>query len=66
MTQSWHHLLFAHWAVPPSLIARQLPSGLQIDLFDGRAWIAVVPFWMSNVMPRGVRWLRETLDRSPS
>jgi uncharacterized protein YqjF (DUF2071 family) len=54
MTQSWHDLLFAHWAVPASLIAAQLPPGLEVDLFDGRAWIGVVPFWMSNVMPRGV------------
>jgi uncharacterized protein len=58
MTQSWHQLLFAHWAVPPALIARHLPSGLQLDLFEGRAWIGVVPFFMSNVMPRGFRWLR--------
>jgi uncharacterized protein len=57
MTQSWNHLLFAHWAVPPALIADKLPPGLELDLFEGRAWIAVVPFWMSNVMPRGLRWL---------
>jgi uncharacterized protein len=54
MTQSWNDLLFAHWAVPPSLVAAKLPSGIELDLFDGRAWIAVVPFWMSNVVPRGV------------
>lgn len=58
MTQSWHQLLFAHWAVPPDLIARHLPPGLQLDLFDGRAYIAVVPFFMSNVQARGLRWLR--------
>jgi uncharacterized protein len=54
MTQSWHDLLFAHWAVAASLIAAKLPPGLELDLFDGRAWIGVVPFWMSNVTPRGV------------
>ena len=54
MTQSWNDLLFAHWAVPPSLITTKLPAGLELDLFDGRAWIAVVPFWMSNVTPRGL------------
>jgi uncharacterized protein YqjF (DUF2071 family) len=54
MTQSWHDLLFAHWAVPAPLIASTLPPGLELDLFEGRAWISVVPFWMSNVTPRGV------------
>jgi uncharacterized protein len=58
MTQSWHDLLFAHWAVPPSLVGATLPRGLELDLFDGRAWIGVVPFWMSNVSPRGVPLLR--------
>ena len=54
MTQSWNDLLFAHWAVPPSLIAATASTGHRAGLFDGRAWISVVPFWMSNVTPRGV------------
>ena len=52
MTQSWHDLLFAHWPVDPSVLRAIVPTVLPLDLFDGRAWIGVVPFHMSNVAPR--------------
>ncbi len=54
MTQTWHDLLFAHWPVYPHLLASKIPPQLALDLFDGRAWIAVVPFHMTNVTLRGV------------
>jgi uncharacterized protein YqjF (DUF2071 family) len=54
MVQSWHDLLFAHWPVAPGQIRRVVPAELPIDTFGGAAWVGVVPFWMSNVRPRGV------------
>ena len=54
MTQTWHDLLFAHWVVDASVLASKIPSALELDTFDGRAWIGVVPFRMTNVAPRGV------------
>ncbi len=53
MTQSWYKLLFAHWRVAPSVIAALMPDGLELDTFDGAAWIGIVPFTMRNVHPRG-------------
>ncbi len=54
MTQIWHDLLFAHWPVDAEMLRRKIPSGFELDVFEGQAWIAVVPFRMSNVAPRGV------------
>jgi len=54
MTQTWHDLLFAHWRLPASRLAAKIPAGLELDLFDGDAWVGVVPFHMSNVSPRHV------------
>ena len=54
MTQSWHDLLFAHWPVDARTLQEKLPAGLPLDLFEGQAWIGVVPFHMTNVAPRGV------------
>ena len=54
MTQSWHDLLFAHWPVDARMLQEKLPSGLPLDTFEGQAWVAVVPFRMTNVAPRGV------------
>ena len=54
MTQTWHDLLFAHWPVSEDVLRPHLPAGFEIDLFDGRAWLGIVPFHMTNVAPRGV------------
>lgn len=54
MTQSWHDLLFAHWPVDRQLLQSKVPPGFPLDLYDGQAWIGVVPFRMTNVAPRGV------------
>lgn len=58
---SWHELLFAHWPLPVAEVeaaaARAcggcVPDGLEIDTFEQRAWVGVVPFRMSRV---GLRW----------
>jgi uncharacterized protein YqjF (DUF2071 family) len=53
MAQSWHDLLFAHWPVDPTALRTLLPPQLHIDTFEGRAWVAVVPFRMTSVRLRG-------------
>ena len=49
----WDDLLFLHWPVVPDLIRPLIPRGLELDTFDGSAWIGVVPFRMSGVRPHG-------------
>jgi uncharacterized protein YqjF (DUF2071 family) len=49
MTQRWNDLLFAHWPVAAELVQRNLPAGLEVETFDGSAWLGVVPFWMDRV-----------------
>ena len=49
ITQSWHDLLFAHWRVDVSDVRRAVPSAFDLDLFEGEAWLSVVPFYMTNV-----------------
>jgi uncharacterized protein YqjF (DUF2071 family) len=49
MTQSWHDVLFAHWRVGVSDMRRAVPAAFDLDLFDGEAWLGVVPFHMTNV-----------------
>jgi uncharacterized protein len=56
MTMSWVDLLFAHWPVDPAQISRHLPDGLEVDTYEGDAWLSVVPFEMDNTMPRGLTW----------
>jgi uncharacterized protein len=60
MAQSWHDLLFAHWPVDVKILRELIPDRLEIDTFEGQAWLAVVPFRMTGVRLRGmpsVPWL---------
>jgi uncharacterized protein YqjF (DUF2071 family) len=54
MTQRWNDLLFAHWPVPANAVAALLPEGLEPDIFQGSAWLGVVPFWLDRIKVRGM------------
>jgi uncharacterized protein YqjF (DUF2071 family) len=62
MAQSWHDLLFGHWPIDVAMLHPHIPAALQIDTFDGQAWIAVVAFRMSGVR---LRWALPWLSAFP-
>jgi uncharacterized protein YqjF (DUF2071 family) len=41
---SWSEIAFAHWPYPPETVQRLLPEGLEVDTWDGMAWVGLVPF----------------------
>ena len=54
MKQAWHDLLFAHWPIPVARMRSAVPRTVELDTFEGRAWLGIVPFRMSGVRPRGL------------
>lgn len=46
--QDWHHLLFLHWETAPHPLRTLLPSGLTLDLFQGKAYVGLIPFTVRN------------------
>lgn len=50
--QSWRDLLFMHWPVPAATLRALVPEALQLQQFDGTAWLGLVPFRMAGVMRR--------------
>lgn len=50
--QRWTHLLFAHWAVPTDALQPHLPPRVEVQEFDGTAWLAVVPFVLARLAVR--------------
>ena len=52
ISQEWRELTFMHWKVDPKRLQPHLPDGLEIDLFEGEAYVGVIPFIMKNVRPR--------------
>lgn len=51
MRQQWRDLLFLHWKVPVAMLRPLVPAALEIDTFEGEAYIGLVPFTMRNVRP---------------
>ena len=54
MRQTWRNLLFAHWPVSESAVRRAVPAELELDLFNGSAWLGIIPFFMTDISARGL------------
>jgi uncharacterized protein len=52
MAMHWDDLLFMHWSLDPASLRPLLPAGLELETFEGKAWLGVVPFRMAGVRPR--------------
>lgn len=52
MAMEWHDLLFMHWPVRPEVLRPRVPPGLELETWEGYAWLGVVPFMMRGVRPR--------------
>lgn len=48
----WVDLLFAHWPMPVEALRPLVPPDLEVDTFEGQAWLGIVPFRMEDVAPR--------------
>ena len=49
MKQQWQELAYVHWQYDPSVVQALLPKGLEVDTFDGSAWVGLIPFSMRNI-----------------
>jgi uncharacterized protein YqjF (DUF2071 family) len=49
MHQNWGKLLFMHWRIDEKFLRPLIPSPVEIDRFDGSAWIGVIPFTMWGI-----------------
>jgi uncharacterized protein YqjF (DUF2071 family) len=55
MRQRWERLTFLHWPVAAADAQRLLPRGLEIETYDGAAWVGLVPFYMRVATSGGRR-----------
>lgn len=52
--QSWDNLLMCHWPIEPAGIRSKVPAELELDLFDGQAWVGLIPMFMGEIRLRDV------------
>jgi uncharacterized protein YqjF (DUF2071 family) len=49
MHQNWENFLFLNWPMDPAKIRPFIPEGLEVDTFEGQAWISITPFKVTGV-----------------
>jgi uncharacterized protein YqjF (DUF2071 family) len=54
MTQTWDDLLFIHWPIDPNHLRPLLPAAVELDTFEGRAWLGIIPFRLGHIRVRGL------------
>lgn len=50
--QEWNNVLFLHWQVNLTELQSLIPSGLEIELYNGKPWVSLVAFTMEKIRPR--------------
>ena len=48
MYQSWKEITFLHWPYPPEAVRPFVPGHLELDTFDGSAWVGLTPFLLED------------------
>jgi uncharacterized protein YqjF (DUF2071 family) len=54
LTTTGRAVLFAHWPVPAEQLRPHLPEGLELDTYDGSAWVSVLAFEVTAARPRAL------------
>ena len=54
LAMQWHDLAFMHWPVSAESLQSFIPAGLELQTFNGSAWLGIVPFFMRGVRLRGI------------
>jgi uncharacterized protein YqjF (DUF2071 family) len=49
LDQRWDQLAYFHWRYRPEVVQALLPPGVTVDVFDGSAWVGLIPFVMRDV-----------------
>lgn len=49
MFQKWRYLLFMSWPIPLEELRKHVPPSIEIDTFDGTAWISMLPMKMEGL-----------------
>ncbi|MUK87998.1 hypothetical protein GMD78_06245 [Ornithinibacillus sp. L9] len=52
--QKWEKLLFLHWPLSTEKVKRHLPTDLELDTYNGEAWMSMVAFKVNDMRFRRI------------
>ncbi len=52
VAMDWRDALFLHWRADAAALRRVIPSDIELDLYDGDAWVSVVAFRIAGARAR--------------
>ncbi len=54
LRQRWDSITFIHWRFPPDRVKRLLPDELEVEEWDGSAWVGLTPFVAKRTRMNGL------------
>ncbi len=52
--QEWHDTFLIHWTINPMVLQAFIPSALNVDTFNGQAWVSLVAFSVKKMRLRNL------------
>jgi uncharacterized protein YqjF (DUF2071 family) len=52
---NWEDIIMANYAIPPEILQDYLPKGVELDLFEGKAYVSLVGFMFKKTRIFGVK-----------
>ena len=54
LSAEWRNLIMMNYEVPPAVLEPYLPKGVELDLFEGNAYVSLVAFHFLNTKVAGI------------
>lgn len=54
LSAEWRNLIMMNYQVPPAVLEPYLPKGVELDLFEGNAYVSLVAFHFLNTKVAGI------------
>ena len=53
LSQVWEDLLFMHYPMDPNVLRNYIPLELELDVYENRGWITIIPFRVTKTKGKG-------------
>ena len=54
LTTEWRHLAMVNYEIDPTVLRKEIPSGTELDFYEGKTYLSIVGFLFLNTKVRGI------------